>query len=74
MIFSYLVFLACAVGVYALMARFGLLWRVIVAAAVFFVPSFLFTVWVSSLEDTPQEGAVTITPESKDMKNKGEKP
>lgn len=62
MITAYLVFFVLGLTAFLFTARFGLPIRIVIALAIFIVPSISLTVWVARAGDKPPPGAVTVTP------------
>lgn len=63
MIFACLGFLLLGLTAFLLTAKFGLPIRLVIALAIFIVPSISLTVWVARAGDKPPPGAVTVAPE-----------
>ena len=66
MITAYAVFLVLGIAVFLATARFSLSKRLIIATTIFLLPSIALTIWVWSIGDEPQPGAVTVSAESVD--------
>ena len=60
MITAYAVFLVLGIPVFLATGRFSLPKRIIIAATIFLLPSIGLTLWVWSIGDEPQPGAVTV--------------
>lgn len=63
MIIAYLLFFCLGLTAFLLTAKFGLPIRIVIALAIFIVPSISLTVWVARAGDEPPPGAVAVTPE-----------
>ena len=63
MIIAYLFFFFLGLTAFLLTAKFGLPIRIVIALAIFMVPSISLTVWVAHRGDEPAPGAVTVTPD-----------
>ena len=66
MITAYAAFLVLGSAVFLATARFSLPKRIIIAMTIFLLPSIGLTLWIWSIGDEPQPGAVTVSPESAD--------
>lgn len=60
MIIAYAVFLVLGIVVFLATRRFSLPKRIIIATTIFLLPSIALTLWVWSIGDEPQPGAVTV--------------
>lgn len=63
MIIGYLAFLTLGIIAYFLMAKFGLPIRIVLALAIFLIPSIALTVWIVRIGDKAPPDAITIIPE-----------
>ena len=71
MIFGYVVFLVLGVAAFFLAVKLALPWRIVIALAVFVVPSILLTVWVIRTGDKPTPDAITVVPKPGATPEKG---
>jgi hypothetical protein len=60
LITAYAVFFVLGIVVFLATGRFSLPKRLIIAATIFLLPSIGLTIWVWSIGDEPQPGAVTV--------------
>lgn len=55
-------FFALGIIVFFLTTKVGFTLRILVSLAIWIIPSLIFTIWVSKLEDNMPPGATIITP------------
>jgi len=70
-IFGYVSFLVLGVVAFFLAAKLALPWRVVIALAVFLIPSMALTVWVIRTGDKPAPDAIAIVPKTGATPDKG---
>lgn len=70
MIAAYLVFFVLGAVVFFLLAKFGLPIKLMIALAVFLIPSIVFTVWVIRTGDKPPPDAITVFPKHSEGSSK----
>lgn len=74
MIAAYFVFFVLGLTAFLLTAKFGLPIRIVIALAIFIVPSASLTVWVARTGDEPAPGAITVVPEPSVVPEDSESP